>query len=133
YVDFVDEELHGRARGAFLTLEELAAVVRSPHLRSLTHLQLRCSNAGDAGIEEVIASGILKRLKVLDLRFGTVTDEGARALARCPDAAGLEMLDLEFNMLTDEGVEALGALPGTVRALPQATPFGDFFDPGDDE
>src|SRR5207248_5592445 len=78
----------------YIRLPHLRAVLRSPHLASLTHLRLRLADFGDEGIEEVVNSGALKRLKVLDLRHGCVTDEGAKMLAGCPDAKNLELLDL---------------------------------------
>jgi hypothetical protein len=94
---------------AYLTLEDLRAVVRSPHLTSLTHLQLRLCSMGDEGCREVVRSGILKRLKALDLRHGRITDAGARVLADCADLARLEYLDVERNGLTGEGIDRLKA------------------------
>src|SRR5262249_61297599 len=73
------------------------AVVTSPHLTSLTHLQLRCCDGGDGLIDDIVASGVLKRLKMLDLRHGHVTDAGARVLAGCSDARNLEAVDLINN------------------------------------
>ncbi len=102
------------------------AVVTSPHLASLTHLQLRCCDGGDALIAAVVESGVLGRLKMLDLRHGHVTDEGARLLARCPDAVRLDVLDLTNNRLTEAGVDALRAAGVRVRADRQQTePFDD--------
>ncbi|MFO0926804.1 MAG: TIGR02996 domain-containing protein [Gemmataceae bacterium] len=89
--------------------QHVQAIVRSPELRSLTHLRLRLCDAGDDGIREIITSGILKRLKYLDLRHGCVTDEGARLLAACPDVRYLDHLDLSHNAMTDAGVQALQA------------------------
>ena len=85
------------AEQSFIPLEQVRALVRSTHLKKLTHLQLRLSDMGDDGIREFIASGILKQLKWLDLRHGCVTDEGARLLAECPDAKHLERIDLSRN------------------------------------
>jgi uncharacterized protein (TIGR02996 family) len=114
---------------ASIRLEGVWALVRSPHLKSLTHLQLRMSDMGDAGIEEIIRSGILKRLKRLDLRCGTVTDEGARLLAECPDARRLERLDLTYNLLTADGVAALRPLGGRrVRAEESMWPDHYFYE-----
>jgi uncharacterized protein (TIGR02996 family) len=91
----------------YIRLPQLRAVCRSPHLKSLTHLELRLSDFGDEGIREVVGSGILKRLKVLDLRHGCVTDAGARLLAGCPDLHNLELLDLSRNALNAKGMKAL--------------------------
>jgi uncharacterized protein (TIGR02996 family) len=102
-----------------ISLKGLRAVVRSRHLPSLTHLQLRLTTFGDRGIEEMVTSGLLKRLKFLDLRGGTVSDEGARVLAACPDVKNLQILDLSRNRLTDEGTSALRATGVTLWAHDQ--------------
>jgi uncharacterized protein (TIGR02996 family) len=90
-----------------LPLRRVAPVFRSPHLKSLTHLQLRLSDMGDEGAREIVASGILKRLKWLDLRHGCITDEGARAFAACSDARNLDRLDLLRNAVSSAGLSAL--------------------------
>jgi uncharacterized protein (TIGR02996 family) len=99
----------GRAEDerADIRLEHVCALVRSPHLPRLTHLQVRLCDMGDEGCEEIVRSGILRRLKVLDLQHGLITDEGAKMLAACPDLPDLERLDLSDNALTDEGIELL--------------------------
>jgi uncharacterized protein (TIGR02996 family) len=107
---------------AYLKFADLWAVLRSPHLQHLTHLQLRVSSLGDDGCEEIVRSGILKRLTRLDLRHGRITDTGARALASCPDIHHLEYLDVERNGLTPEGVALLEALGTHVRARDQMGP-----------
>jgi uncharacterized protein (TIGR02996 family) len=101
---------------SFLPLEQVRALVASPHLPRLTHLQLRLSNMGDAGVRLLIDSGILKRLKWLDLRHGCVSDEGAQLLAACPDAARLEHLDLSRNAVTADGLALLRAAGVPARA-----------------
>jgi uncharacterized protein (TIGR02996 family) len=94
---------------SYLPLVQVRHLLRSPHLKSLIHLQLRLSDMGDAGVREIIASGILKRLKWLDLRHGCITDEGARAFAACSDARNLERLDLSRNAVTAAGLRTLRA------------------------
>ncbi|MCI0464371.1 MAG: WGR domain-containing protein [Gemmataceae bacterium] len=96
-------------QGAYIRLEHLRAICRSPHLKSLTHLQLRLTNFGDAGAKEIVQSGILKRLKVLDLQGGCITDEGATLLAGCPDLKNLAFLNLCHNGLTKAGEKAIKA------------------------
>jgi uncharacterized protein (TIGR02996 family) len=100
----------GGEEGSSLPLSQVRALVRSPHLKGLTHLQLRLSNMGDEGCREIVHSGILKRLKVLDLSYGCITDVGARILADCPDLRRLERLDVSCNWLTEEGEKALDAV-----------------------
>lgn len=92
---------------SFIPLHRVAPVFRSPHLKKLTHLQLRLSDMGDDGIREIIASDILKQLKWLDLRHGCITDDGARLLAACPDAKRLERIDLSYNGVTATGLATL--------------------------
>jgi uncharacterized protein (TIGR02996 family) len=99
----MDEE----ERTAYIRLKDVRALVRSRHLKSLTHLTLRLSDAGDAGCKEIVKSGVLKRLKELDLGPGCITDEGARILAACPDLRRLQRLDLSRNRLTKAGTQAL--------------------------
>jgi uncharacterized protein (TIGR02996 family) len=102
-----------------INLAGIRAVLQSPHLQSLTHLQLHRSDLGDVGCTEIVTSGILKRLKVLDLGHGEITDTGARILADCPDLRRLECLNLEYNALTQTGIDTLR------RALGSALQAGD--------
>jgi uncharacterized protein (TIGR02996 family) len=94
-------------RGPYLTLADLRNVLRSRHLRSLTHLQFRLSDVGDEGCAEIVQSGMLKRLKVLDLRHGRITDEGARCLVESTDLRNLTWLDLSRNAITRQGIRLL--------------------------
>src|SRR5262249_2474998 len=89
-------------------------VVTSPHLKSLTHLQVRCCDGGDVMIADIVASGVLRQLEMLDLRHGHVTDHGARLLADAPDARNLKVLDPINNPLTDAG----NAAPARRRGVP---------------
>jgi uncharacterized protein (TIGR02996 family) len=96
-------------RDATIELAQLSAVLRSPCLPSLTHLQVRMTTFGDEGCREIIESGALRRLRSLDLGYGNMTDEGARLLAGCPDLKNLEVLDVSRNALTARGIAALRA------------------------
>jgi uncharacterized protein (TIGR02996 family) len=95
------------AQESVLPLRRVVPVLRSPHLKSLSHLQVRLSDMGDEGVREIVSSGILKRLKWLDLRHGCITDEGCRLLAACGDARNLECLDLSRNAVSSAGLKAL--------------------------
>ncbi|HTU91668.1 MAG TPA: TIGR02996 domain-containing protein [Gemmataceae bacterium] len=109
--------------GACVDLTGVRAIVKSRHLRSLTHLQLHRSDLGDVGCTEIVTSGILKRLKALDLRHGEITDTGALILADCPDLRRLELLDIERNALTQTGIDALRRVLGpALRGDNQQTP-----------
>jgi uncharacterized protein (TIGR02996 family) len=92
---------------SFIPLSRVAPLFHSPHLKRLTHLQLRLSDMGDDGVRELISSGLLKRLKHLDLRHGAITDTGARLFAACPETQGLERLDLSRNAVTPQGLRIL--------------------------
>jgi uncharacterized protein (TIGR02996 family) len=94
-------------REATIELDELDALLRSPNLPSLTHLQVHMTNFGDEGYRRIIDSGILRRLEVLDIGYGNMTDEGARLLADCPDLRHLKLLDVTRNGLTARGIAAL--------------------------
>jgi uncharacterized protein (TIGR02996 family) len=106
---------------SFLPIEQVQALLGSPHLTNLTHLQLRLSDMGDAGCRALVESGILRRLKWLDLRYGCIGDGGARILAACADLMNLEHLDLGRNALTEEGIAVLAATGVRLRAEDQLT------------
>jgi hypothetical protein len=93
--------------GPLIELAGLRALVRSKHLKALTHLALHRTDAGDRGVREIVRSGILARLVELDLQHGCITDDGARALAASPDYGHLRKLDIEDNRLGDDGILAL--------------------------
>jgi hypothetical protein len=127
----------GGTTQSYLPLAEVRHLVNSPHLRSLTHLQLRLSDMGDAGAGEIIRSGILKRLKWLDLRHGEITDAGARLFAACTDAKNLDRLDLSRNGVTAAGLAALRAAGVNAVAnnplTPQELQARDYLREGDFE
>jgi uncharacterized protein (TIGR02996 family) len=120
-----------RDHDAYIRLDQLRAVCRSPHLRSLTHLQLRLTDFGDDGVEEVVASGVLKRLRILDLSNGCVTDRGAAILAACPDLKNLTFLNLARNALSEDGVAALKATGVNVETGSQHDEHPDQLEEGD--
>ncbi len=100
--------VHPRSAAApMLPVEQVRELVDSPHLKSLSHLQLRRSTCGDEGVAALVASGALKRLGWLDLRNGTITDAGARLLAACAAARNLRRLDLSRNAVTSIGLGVL--------------------------
>lgn len=94
-------------RDATIDLDELDALLISPHLPKLEHLQVHMTTFGDDVCPRLIASGIMKRLKTLDIGYGNLTDDGARQLAACPDTKKLDVLNVSRNALTAAGVAAL--------------------------
>jgi uncharacterized protein (TIGR02996 family) len=90
--------------------DELRTLFTSRDLTSLEYLALRLPGFGDAGVDELIASGLIGRLKGLDLCRCMITDDGARALAACPHVPNLEYLHLDNNYLTPAGIDALAAV-----------------------
>src|SRR5262249_53865519 len=111
----------------YIQLPAVRALARSTSLPALTHLRLRLSDSGDAGVRELIDSGLLGRLKSLDLSHGRVTDEGAHELAACPDLKKLESLARASNCLTDDGVRVLRAPGVNLQAGSQWRQTGDEF------
>jgi uncharacterized protein (TIGR02996 family) len=107
---------YGDESKPFIGVKQLLPVLKSRHLKSLTHLRVQQTLLGDEGCEAVVQSGALRRLKFLDLARGSITDAGARALARCPDLTNLEVLDVSRNALTKAGIKALRATGVAVRA-----------------
>lgn len=97
---------------AALHRAHLEDIARAPHLVSLRHLRFSLSDAGDAGIDVLVRSGLLHRLEVLDLSYGNVTDAGAHALAHALTSRPhrLRLLNLSDNALTAAGVAELRAL-----------------------
>lgn len=106
---------------AYLGLPAFRALVRSPHLKRLSHLALYLSDLGDAGIEALVESGLLRQLRVLDLWSGCVSDAGARRLAACPELKHLERLRLAQNALTADGIAELRATGVPLEAENQLT------------
>ncbi len=109
----------------YINLKGVAALLNSPHLTKLTHLELRANSMGDEGIDALIASGRLKQLEHLDLMHGCVTDKGAIKLAACPDVKHLKHLDLSYNMLTKAGEDALKKTGVNVKLGHQYKPSAD--------
>jgi uncharacterized protein (TIGR02996 family) len=106
--------------------DELHTLFRSPYLAALRHLALRLPGFGDAGVDELIASGLIDRLHGLDLCRCGITDEGAQALAVCPAVQRLEYLHLDNNLLSPIGLDALAAVG--VQVSPRQF-FAEFWDP----
>ena len=90
-----------------LMTADILRLVRSPHLKSLAHLQLRFCALGDVVCEDIVASGILARLEVLDLQYSDITDDGAARLAASPALNTLRCLDISHNRLSERGVAHL--------------------------
>lgn len=96
-------------RDTTIDADQLDALLHSPNLPCLSHLQIHMTNYGDEGCRRIVRSGILRQLKTLDIGYGNMTDEGARLLAASPDLKNLELLDVSRNALTAEGIAALQA------------------------
>jgi uncharacterized protein (TIGR02996 family) len=107
---------------AYIRPDAFQALVRSPHLKSLTHLALYLSDIGDQEMAALVQSGLLRQLRVLDLWNGRVSDEGARILAGCPDLRRLQRLRLAQNQLTGAGIALLQATGVNLEAGRQFTP-----------
>ncbi len=87
------------------------ALAASPHLAGLTHLYISRSDIDDAGAQAVAGSPHFRRLVELELMSNIIGPAGARALAASPNVAGLTGLNLQNNRLGDEGTAALVGSP----------------------
>ncbi len=105
--------------------EDIREFFRSPHLRSLEYLALRLPGFQDAGVDELISSGLIARLRGLDLCRCEITDDGAQELAACPDVPRLEYLHLDNNFLSPVGIQALAAVGVTVSGRQMYGDWGD--------
>lgn len=121
-LDYDDE---AEEHGAYLRLQHIEAVGRSPHLKKLRHLCFRLCNMGDAGCRSSVETGLLGRLKVLDLTHGQITDEGARVLAADDQIKNLDQLILDGNAMTKAGIDVLTATGVNVSSNQQWTYSGD--------
>lgn len=92
-----------------ITSSDLRTFFRTKHLKALQYLTFRNGEFGDAGVEELLASGFIKRLKGLDLCRCNITDDGAHLLAAHPHTAKLDFLHVTNNLLSPIGIEALEA------------------------
>ena len=106
---------------SFLPLDQVEALLKSPHIRQLEQLQLRLSNAGDTMCDAIVSSKCLDHLQSLDLRHGRLTDEGGRRLVEWAIQRGLRRLDLSRNALSEDGVESLSQSFPSLRADRQLT------------
>lgn len=100
-------DLADQSEGPHICLADVRALARSKHLRSLESLTLHRTDAGDDGIDALIAGGLIGRLAELDLSNGCITDRGALALAAAPGYRNLQRLTLTYNRLSRTGKEAL--------------------------
>lgn len=92
-----------------ITPTDLAMFFRTRHLKALEYFTFRNGEFGDAGVEELLASGFITRLRGLDLCRCNITDTGAELLARHPHTPKLEYLHLDNNLLSPIGIDALAA------------------------
>jgi uncharacterized protein (TIGR02996 family) len=109
-------------RDTVIDIDQLDAILRSPNLPSLAHLQVHMTTFEDEGCRRIVHSGILRRLTTLDIGYGNMTDEGARLLADCPDLKHLDVLDVSRNVLTARGIALLQEVGIRVVANDQHAP-----------
>lgn len=90
-----------------ITPTDLRTFFRTKYLKALEYLTFRNGEFGDAGVEELLASGFITRLKGLDLCRCNITDAGAELLANYPHTPKLDYLHLDNNLLSPIGIDAL--------------------------
>jgi uncharacterized protein (TIGR02996 family) len=104
--------------------EEAIALAASPHLSSLTHLDLWLNGLGDEAVEALAASPYLSRLATLVLCDNDIGNEGAAALASSSTLTSLTSLDLSENEIEDMGALAL-ASSSTLSKLTYLNLYGN--------
>lgn len=115
-----------------ITPTDLSMFFRTKHLKALEYLTFRNGEFGDAGVEELLASGFITRLKGLDLCRCNITDTGAELLAAHPHTRNLEYLHLDNNLLSPIGIDALEAVGQRISPNQMFTgEFEDDIDPDD--
>jgi uncharacterized protein (TIGR02996 family) len=92
-------------------LDELEALLNSPHLGSLRTLKLPSHRFGDDAVALLAASKVLERITVLDLSANHIRSAGVARLLASPHLGRLTALDLSNQAIGDEGVAALAACP----------------------
>jgi hypothetical protein len=104
--------------------ETLLALVRSPIMRSLTHLTLWIHELGGESVRALVESPHAAQLQ--DLRFdgGPISDEATLAIAHAPTMANLKSLELGYC----GGPTALAALINSphLQQLKELRTAGDF-------
>lgn len=103
-----------------ITWAGVSALAESPHLTSLTDLDLGRNEVNDAGVRALVESRTLRRLSALRLAGNHISDGGVAALA------GSELfrrmlardgrVDLRANAVGPAGAEALAACPDLLKA-----------------
>lgn len=116
-----------------ITPTDLSMFFRTKQLRALEYLTFRNGEFGDAGVEELLASGFITRLKGLDLCRCNITDTGAELLAHHPHVRRLEYLHLDNNLLSPIGIDALEAAgheisPNQLFGMPHPRDYAAEFD-----
>jgi uncharacterized protein (TIGR02996 family) len=89
--------------------EGVRALAECPHLSGLKGLHLNRNKVGDAGVQALAADAYLASLTFLELSGNEIGDEGARALAESPHLTRLRELHLGSNKVGDAGARALAA------------------------
>jgi uncharacterized protein (TIGR02996 family) len=86
---------------------DIAAIVRSKHLRNLRHLGVWHGKVTDGGMAKLAAWPFAAALRSADLKDNPITDAGAFALADSPYLGQLRRLDLHRTRIGPAGLERL--------------------------
>jgi uncharacterized protein (TIGR02996 family) len=93
------------------------ALIASPHLGNLTHLNLLASPMGDGGMAALCRSGLSHTLRRVEFPNTGISDVGVAALAKSPLFAHMHgpRLNLMMNRIGDDGLKALAASEHLLR------------------
>lgn len=103
----------------------LTTLFRCPNLANLKLLTVHFPGFADAGVEELVSSGLIPRLRTLDLGLCNITDEGAIQLAYGADLSTLASVDLGGNYISELGARGLVSF-GSVVGLHTQFPTYDW-------
>lgn len=92
-------------------------VVCAPALERVKHLDLSRNELGDRVMHALVARGAMTHLLSLELSHNEISDEGASALAFGENLAQLELLNLHYNPLSERGEATLNAWACRQRGL----------------
>jgi uncharacterized protein (TIGR02996 family) len=100
-----------------LTEAGLRALIASPHLGNLTHLNLVASPIGDGGVAALGRSGLAHTLRRVEFPNTGISDAGVKALAGSPLFAHMHgpRLNLMMNRIGNAGLKAIAECEHLLR------------------
>lgn len=105
-IEFRPMAIRDNEHDAYIGLADMRAICQSKYLTNLKHLNLRCTDFGDEGIEELLRSRLIDQLQTLWLSSGATTDHGVERLVS-EGTGSIRRIDLSGNYLTANAIRTL--------------------------